>query len=552
MISQLDLKLKMGWQGTKPSHLQSILRHYQMPPLDRISLRRDNKVAKRLSGQARALKRALSVSIPFASIEDPQTYQQTLRHTIEEALPRFEPATQHDFSGTKISELNQFFKTLTEGKHCVHLQGHACIEVDEPLSLPANVLIDGHGAQLIASSSVSPAILITQNHVGLINVSIQTDGLGVQIQNASHVILRHLQMSHCERGIAVLESADFVELADILIYQPKGGMLIQGAVSHLWLHDSQILQGSRADNGGAGVLITDARFKSSIEEHSWGPSLTEPLWPINCPAPHALLIENNELSGHVAQGIYVDGGYGIVIKHNRIIDNDKEGICLDFGAVNNVVMENLFLNNGWRARQSDEHLRADLIFSFGRLADGSAVSKLPAISLDNAAQNIIMWNVIRDGAGDGIKIVRTGIRNFLLFNMIADNNQGESNLLHFSGVLLGNAQLEEGIDPTHHPLDFIPPLENFVSGNVIYGKHYIGILLDHDAMFNDVYDNMVYHFRRIPFARANKRHNGIMGNSWQISRWRTLTVITIALLSLMLGYGLANLDLSVEIAKLIG
>ena len=550
MISQLELKLKMWWRGIESPHLQSIFSQYRMPPLERIALRK-NKVAKQLLNQARALQRAASVSIPFSAIEDPQTYQHTLRNTIEQHLPRFESAVQHIFTGNKVSELNRFLKTLVGEKHCIHLWNSPVIEVDEPLCLPAHVLIDGHGAHLVALTPVFPAsIHITQNYGGVVNLTLQTHGLAVLIQNAHQIILRNVQISESERGIAILEKAQFIELVSIMIDRPKAGMLIQGAVSHVWLHDSYILRGNRADNGGAGLVITDACPKTYVEEHSWGVSLTEPLWPITPFAPHALLIENNELSGHVAQGIYIDGGYGIVVKHNRIADNDKEGMCLDFGAVNNLVMENTFLNNGWRARQTDEHLRADFVLDFGRLADGSSASKLPAISLDNAAQNLVIWNVIKDSAGDGIKIVRTGIRNFLLFNMIMDNNRGESSRLHFSGILLGNAQLETGIDATDHPLDFLPPLENIVAGNMIYGQHYNGILLDHGAMFNDIYDNLVRHFRRVPLAQASLRYNSIVGNSWQLLRRRTVTIILVGILCMVIGYSMAHTNLVTEIKKI--
>jgi parallel beta-helix repeat protein len=540
-VFSMQLKPTAKWESSHAYYLQSMFRRYHIPPLERIIVKPNNKEAKKLLEQARTLKRALAVSIPFASIEDPHTYQQTLRNKIQLALPDFNAANQHRFSGHKTSELNQFLNNLGEGQHCVHLPMNAQIEVDEALHLPANILIDGHDSQLVANPPMTPAcVVINHHHVGLINIDIQTHGLGILLQNTRHAILRNLYISQCERGIAILENAEFIELASLYIQQPAGGILIQGNVSHVWLHDSYILAGKRADNGGAGLLITDTSLKHNIEQHSWGGSLTEPLWPIEHPAPHALLIENNNLSGHVSQGIYIDGGYGIVVANNLITDNDKEGICLDFGAVNNLVMENNFVSNGWRARQSDESLRADLVLGFGKLADGSAVSKLPAISLDNAAQNVVIWNVIREGAGDGIKIVRTGVRNFLMFNMIADNNKGESNRLHFSGILLGGTQLEEEIDPTDHPLDFLPSLENLVASNIIYGPHFMGILLDKGATFNDIYDNMVRHFRRLPFAQASRGlHNSIIGNSWQL-RKKNITIALIGLFCLAAGYLLAH------------
>jgi parallel beta-helix repeat protein len=226
----------------------------------------------------------------------------------------------------------------------------------------------------------------------------------------------------------------------------------------------------------------------------------------------------------VAQGVYFDGVYGSVLRANQISDNDKEGICLDFGSANNILMENSFVNNGRRARQSDQDLGKDHVMGFGRLVDGSAVSKLPGVALDNAAQNIILWNTIHHNSGDGIKIVRTGIRNLFLSNTIVGNNQGNNSRFHFFGILLGGAELEPGIDPANHPLDFLPPLENIVAGNVIYGEHWSGILLDRGATFNDIYDNTVHHFINQAIESASKHPNSIIGNSWQPRRsfWQRL------------------------------
>jgi parallel beta-helix repeat protein len=549
MIPQLELTLRRWWKGITPPPLQSIFHHYQLPPLQRIAIG-SNKVAKRLLTKARVLQRAEAVTIPFHQIEDFLTYQTNLQTKIQTYLPQFKDvATTVVFNGNKTSILNQLLKDLSGRKSCIYLQGQT-LEVDEPLVLPSQVRLNGQGAILATTQPMIPAsIVIMQDQVAVLNLTIQTPGLGLLIKDARHVIVDSLHITNSERGIAVLGKSQFLELARLWITYPKGGLMIQGEVSHLWLHDSHILHGNRADNGGAGIVITDSSPKPSVEEHSWGHSLTENIWPLEQPAPHALLIENNVLSGHVAQGIYLDGGYGIVIRNNQITDNDKEGICLDFGSANNIIMENIFLNNGRRFRQTDEDLRADLVMNFGRLADGSATSKLPAVSLDNAAQNIVIWNVIRDSAGDGIKVVRTGIRNLLLFNTIMDNNRGESQQLHFAGILLGNAKLEAGIDPTNHPLDFLPPLENIVAGNVIYGKHYHGILLDHDAIFNDIYDNMVRHYRRHPIAQANRRYNSVVGNSWQAAAPKGRKLLL--LLGIILGYVLTHPDLSHVIEQLM-
>jgi hypothetical protein len=502
------LLLVCSWLQT--AYAESILTQYTMPPLERAT-----STTKALLESAKVLKRAQAVSIAFTAIEDPKTYQNNLRNDIKTGLPSWNKDTPTvEFNGNKVSELNKLLNKLS-GQNSVILQGQKLI-VDEVLSLPSKMLLIGNNATLTAPAIKIPATVQVSANSGIIGFKIETTGLGIIVAKAQGVIMRDLSFSQTGRGIAILNKSSFIEIKQVQIDQAKqGGILIQGDVSHVWLHDSEIRNGQRADNGGAGLLISDAIAKQDIENSTLGSSLAEPIWPIQS-APHALLIENNIFSGHRTQGVYIDGGYGLVIQHNKIMHNDKEGLCLDFGAVNNIVMENVFHDNGYRARQTDDDLRDDLVLGFGRLADGSAVSKLPAISLDNAAQNLLLWNIVRDSAGDGIKIVRTGIRNLIMFNTLMDNNRGTNSRFHFFGVLLGSAGLETEIDPTNHSLDFLPPIENIVAGNLIYGAHWAGILLDREAAFNDIYDNMIRHYQHLPLESASSSFNSIVGNSWQI------------------------------------
>lgn len=495
------------------AYAESLLQQYMMPPLERVPT---TDPAKALLDSARVLKRAQAVSISITTIEDPKAYQNNLRNNIKAGLPSWSKNTPTvEFDGNKVSELNKLLKQLSD-QHRVILQGQKVI-VDEVLSLPSKILLIGNNATLTAPAIQIPATVQVSANSGIIGFTIETTGLGIMVAEVQGVIIRDLRFSKTGRGIAILNKSRFIQIEGVQIDEAKqGGILIQGDVSHVWLHDSEIRNGQRADNGGAGLLISDAIAKQEIENSTLGSSLAEPIWPIR-PAPHALLIENNIFSGHRTQGVYIDGGYGLVVQHNKIMHNDKEGLCLDFGAVNNIVMENVFHGNGYRARQTDHDLREDLVLGFGRLADGSAVSKLPAISLDNAAQNLVLWNIVRDSAGDGIKIVRTGIRNLIMFNTLMDNNRGTNSRFHFFGVLLGSAGLEAEIDPNNHSLDFLPPIENIVAGNLIYGAHWAGILLDREAAFNDIYDNMIRHYQHLPLESASSSFNSIVGNSWQTS-----------------------------------
>jgi len=493
---------------------ESLITHYRLPPLERAIIAQDKygQAAQALLNKARVLKRAHEVSILFTQIEDPVEYAEKLRTDIQAHLV-FPTNTQPSvFTGEKSSELNQFLGTLPPPRYVI-LQA-ATVQLDEILKIPSDTLLNGRNTVLTTETALLPATtLITGNNIIISDLSIKTPGLGLRVLDAQNIILRNLSFSKVERAIAIGNNSHFIELDRIMITDSQAGMSIHNDVSHVWLHHSIVRNSLRADNGGAGLLVSDAKPRESFEE-STHKGLEETIYPI-VPAPHALLIEHNEFSHNVAQGVYFDGGYGSVIRANQITDNDKEGMCLDFGSSNNILMENSFINNGQRARQSDEALAKDHVLGFGRLVDGSAVSKLPGLALDNAAQNMVLWNTIRNNSGDGIKIVRTGIRNLFLSNTIVSNNQGNNSRFHFFGILLGGAKLEPGIDPNAHPLDFLPSLENIIAGNTIYGGHWSGVLLDTDAMFNDIYDNAVHHFINRPFESASNYPNSTLGNNWE-------------------------------------
>jgi len=497
---------------------ESLMARYQLPPLERIVLTQDEqgRAAKILLDKARVLQRVQQLSIPFTQIEDPTTYTEKLRTDIQAALPIPITSQPTVFAGNKISELNQWLQSQPAPRH-VTLQATQ-LQLDESLQLPTNTTLEGRNAILIAETSLTPAaVIISGNNIVVNGLTVKTTGLGMRLVDAQNVILRNLNFTNMERGISIGNNSKFIELDRIMITDSKAGMSIQQDVSHVWLHHSVIRNSLRSDNGGAGLLVSDAKHREILEESTIQDSaLVEEIYPM-APAPHALLIENNEFSHNVAQGIYFDGVYGSVLRANQISDNDKEGICLDFGSANNILMENSFISNGRRVRQSDQDLTNDSVMNFGRLADGSAVSKLPGIALDNAAQNLILWNTIRDNSGDGIKIVRTGIRNLFLFNTITSNNQGNNSRFHFFGILLGSASSDSfGLNVDHYfSYDFLPSLENIIAGNTIYGEHWSGVLLDTDAMFNDIYDNSVHHFLNRPFESASNYPNSTLGNNWE-------------------------------------
>ena len=112
-------------------------------------------------------------------------------------------------------------------------------------------------------------------------------------------------------------------------------------------------------------------------------------------SPNHNVVKDNLIQGNYSSGFYCDGGYMNYIIHNTIEDNEKEGMCLDYGTFGTYVSENTIRRNGVRNRQTDEDLVADFILGAGRLEDGSSTAKLPGISIDNSAYNIVF--VLIDG-----------------------------------------------------------------------------------------------------------------------------------------------------------
>ncbi|EIJ42984.1 hypothetical protein BegalDRAFT_2119 [Beggiatoa alba B18LD] len=502
---------------------ENFLQTYRLPPLLRVP---PHDPIQKILRTAKVLQRAEAVSIPFAMVESPVMYEQALRRDFTaKAIHWAEEIPTVYFAEIRTSRLNSLLAKL-KGAHKVIFTA-PFITVDEPLQVPSETWIIGNNALLKAIDPTlqSSIVLNGVKQVQLSQLRIVGGHVAIQLKQAQQVQLDNIVIDTPTRAIVIQESA-WLTLTQLQIKQAQvGGILLQGDTHHVLLSHSEIRDGQNPDNTGAAVLLTDVQALSA----SLGLTLHELAEPIYPPvsAPHAIIIEYNQIIGNRAQGIYSDGGYGNIIQHNYIKNNDKEGLCLDFGSVNNIIQENTLVRNGFRSRQTDDSLKQDFVWSFGKLADGSSVSKLPAISLDNAAQNLVIWNNIRESAGDGIKIVRTGIRNLILFNTLMNNNQGQNSRFHFFGILLGNASAEPEIAKqaiANPVLDFIPAIENIVAGNVIDGNHYSGILLDSASAFNDIYDNMIRHYQNQPLENASTATNSIVGNSWQVENaptgWR--------------------------------
>ena len=200
------------------------------------------------------------------------------------------------------------------------------------------------------------------------------------------------------------------------------------------------------------------------------------------------MLYQNNVKHNNSSGIYSDGAYQIYIIENIIYQNDKEGMCLDYGTFGAYVSNNIVKENGGRLRQSDEDLEADFVTAFGRLSDGSSPAKLPGISIDNSAYNTIVNNNVTQNYGSGVKMVRSAYRNIIMENTVSDNNKGKSESFHFFGIEVGHASTP---DEPVKGLDFTASYENIVCRNIVTGSNYAGVFLAEGSYCNDVFDNTI-------------------------------------------------------------
>lgn len=185
---------------------------------------------------------------------------------------------------------------------------------------------------------------------------------------------------------------------------------------------------------------------------------------------HYVTIRNCTLSRCRAQGIYMEGAANCYITNNTIIENNKEGICLDWGSSYNLIIDNTISLNGARNKLSNHEIETDFISEYPLLPDGSSSMKLPGISLDNGCLNLIINNKITSNYGGGIKMIRSALFNQIEDNQLIYNALGSNKYVpYYHGVtIMGLGEInDEFEDNKANLLDFAPSSNNTITNNTI-------------------------------------------------------------------------------------
>lgn len=416
------------------------------------------------------------------------------------------------FSGTTSEELQ---KVIDNNPNTIIELDTKQIELHNTIYLKDNTIINGNGTKFFADNirygftgeSISNVFINNINIQGNIEYGMYfVDCTNIKVANSK--INGMLQKSICIIGTTTGFSITNNEMCN----NQAGGIYIAGNVSNGIIELNDIRNNGGTSNWMAGIVITNVlsndkyNIWETFDEAHHFPYKENLYAQLNC--PNQLIIRDNQVMYNNASGIYSDGAYLCYILNNTVYQNDKEGICLDYGTIGFYLKENVFKANGRRIRQSDEDLRMDFVLDAGRMDDSSAKSKLPGVSLDNTAYNILENNIVVNNYGGGIKMVRTTVRTLVMENIIRDNNMGQNDNFHFFGIELGAAPAgSESI-----AMDFTSDFENIICRNSITGNHYSGVFIGEGCYVNDVFDNVIMEPQMFAIEAISKKFNSIINN----------------------------------------
>ena len=488
---------------------ESLLDMYEMPPLARM----DTADAAELVDNLMIMRRVHNLGYEESDFLTPEKSYKLIYTDVADYMDSRDYSSYYEFDGQKISELNAFMK----GRKNAYIRLTASeMEWDETLIPVSDVTIDADGVGFTITKELDKAVHI----VGLENVALRNftieDGVynwGIFIVNSRGVSVEDTVINNAAyKALVVLGENMYLDISRCSIDNSgNGSVILNGDISRVIFESNTITNTKGTPNFSAAVVITSIPIPDY--DTAYNPFVEEPICD-RYDSPHEMVVLNNYVYKSNSSGFYSDGSYCNYFIDNTLYLNDKEGICLDAGSFGNYVSGNTIKQNGGRRRQTLADLENDFVQDFGTLSDGSSPAKLPGLSIDNSAYNIVMNNYICDNYGSGVKMVRVGVRNIIADNVIANNNRGQSENFHFFGIELGYAAKP---DYETVMLDFAACYENIICRNIITGEHYAGIFMAEECYINDFYDNVIMDAVFWSMESLSSRFNATSNNLSDIS-----------------------------------
>ena len=359
-------------------------------------------------------------------------------------------------------------------------------------------MIDANAGKVILIKSerirISQPIRLKENTYLLAqgcHIEAGVDGALILGKNVSNVVLSGMDIEGRADNALVMDGCQDVVIANCHVSGMKQrGLRIQGRSEDIIVANNLF-----TENAAGGVTVVDDAkrilFYRNDGSNNYGCINDNAGFSFgNCydteHFPSEIIVYQNTSSDNQSGGMYCSGLYKSYFISNTVTGNQKEGTCLDWQTFGCYLLKNTYQGNGWRADQSDEILEADEVLQDGRMDDGSSKAKLPGVSLDNAAYNILEQNTATQNGGSGIKMVRASVGNLIYNNAVIDNNTGENERYHFFGIELGGEPYAE----EKWNMDFGSDYGNIISNNHISGAHYAALFLAEGAGDNVIYRNI--------------------------------------------------------------
>lgn len=484
----------------------AVATEFRLPPLrDRPT----DTLRAQLSG-LQVMERATQLGVSAASSTEAWQSAQGRWKAAMQPVPA--PVHVVVFSGSSASALNALLRQATVAAVSV---SSAVLQLDVPIEIArAGVVLDLGSAHLQPTAAM-PYLLRIEGAQGVtVQGGVLSGGrTGVLVSRSRDVALRGMTLDGLGGGgIVLVDTRDSLVRDNTLRHLHAAPVLLAGDTTGAVVTGNEIADNLGPSNWHAGVVLTDRPADLAADPGNLFSA--DGFWVRPQPmaerthVPQNNVIAYNHIAGNSSSGVYSDGSVRNVIVGNRIEGNSKEGLCLDDGSSADVVAWNTFRGNGQRWGKSDADLRNDFVLSAGKLPDGTSAAKLPAVSLDNAAFNEVVFNEFNGNFGGGVKMVRTGLYNLVGLNLLVDNNEGHSERFHFFGIELGAASA----DAPSPELDFGPSRGNIVFGNTVRGTHYAGIFFAPGSDNNDVFDNSIFGAAQWAMESARPEANTTLNN----------------------------------------
>lgn len=485
-VQLLDYDVDSAAMKISPSDCYSIMTANKLPALSRMAA----EDSKKYMGDLQVLQKIEKLGIDTASFETPELNWKNVYNRVSDTMQKENTFSDKiSFTGSTASQLNTLIAQSTDAYITIE---SSTVRMDEPISMKSGIALDAAGVTFTGSTDdrVAQAVIAEDcTNFALYNLNL-TAGCyeyGIYIIRSNTFTIENCTISNAlYKGLVMMgENKNFTIRNNTVSYNGNGAVFLNGNISNGIIAGNDVVDNYGTRNLTAGIVMTSMEIDDYYT--AYNEFKDEHLYNL-LDTPHDIVLYQNNVKHNNSSGIYSDGAYQVYIVENIIYQNDKEGMCLDYGTFGAYVSNNIVKENGGRLRQSDEDLEADFVTTFGRLSDGSSPAKLPGISIDNSAYNTIVNNNVTQNYGSGVKMVRSAYRNIIMENSVSDNNKGKSDDFHFFGIEIGH---ESTPDEPVKGLDFTASYENIVCRNIVTGSNYAGVFLAVESYCNDVFDNTI-------------------------------------------------------------